>query len=107
MPGHPACAVIVGCGGSARLQPLTRLLGEDDRPKQYCSLFGGETLLAQTRDPVAQTIAPGRTLFAVVKTRECSYEIRVAEVRPSKIFVQPVNKARQPVLIRSLLGFSI
>jgi len=98
-----AWAVILAGGNGTRLQPLTRLLGEDDRPKQYCSLFGVETLLAQTRKRVARAIAPDRTLFAVVQAHECFYENQLADVKPSRIIIQPDNKGTTPAIAYSLV----
>jgi mannose-1-phosphate guanylyltransferase len=44
-----ASAIILAGGDGVRLRPLTRRLAGDDRPKQFCALLGGETLLEQTR----------------------------------------------------------
>jgi mannose-1-phosphate guanylyltransferase len=98
-----AWAVILAGGNGTRLQPLTRLLCEDNRPKQYCALLGGETLLAQTRARVAQAIAPERTLFAVVRAHECFYEDQLADVKPSRMIVQPANKGTTPAIVYSLV----
>jgi mannose-1-phosphate guanylyltransferase len=40
--------VILAGGDGVRLRPLTKLICGDDRPKQFCPLFGGRTLLEQT-----------------------------------------------------------
>ena len=45
--------VILAGGDGKRLLPLTRRIAGDDRPKQFCSVFGNETLLDQTRKRVA------------------------------------------------------
>jgi mannose-1-phosphate guanylyltransferase len=98
-----AWAVILAGGNGTRLQPLTRLLCEENRPKQYCALLGGETLLAQTRARVAQAIAPERTLFAVVRAHERFYEDQLADVKPSRMIVQPANKGTTPAIVYSLV----
>ena len=46
--GHRWAVVLAG-GDGTRLQSLTLKIAGDQRPKQFCSFFGGETLLAQTR----------------------------------------------------------
>src|SRR5437870_3591769 len=40
--------VILAGGDGVRLRPLTKLICGDERPKQFCPLFDGRTLLAQT-----------------------------------------------------------
>ena len=40
-------ALILAGGDGARLQDLTRSIAGDVRPKQFCRLFGGKTLLRQ------------------------------------------------------------
>src|SRR5919204_1037813 len=42
-------AVILAGGEGARLRPLTRRIAGDERPKQFCALIEGETLLDRTR----------------------------------------------------------
>jgi mannose-1-phosphate guanylyltransferase len=49
--GHSRChrwAVVLAEGGAQRLQPLTRRIAGDDRPKQVCAVLGGQTLSHQT-----------------------------------------------------------
>ena len=52
--------VILAGGDGRRLLPLTRRIAGDDRPKQFCAIMDGETLLEQTRCksfPDAQAVA--------------------------------------------------
>src|SRR5580658_10504725 len=42
-------AVVLAGGDGTRLQNLTLKIAGDARPKQYCSILGEESLLAQTR----------------------------------------------------------
>jgi Nucleotidyl transferase len=54
--GSRRWGVIMAGGDGKRLLPLTRALTGDDRPKQFCPLIGGETLMHQTRCRVSQVI---------------------------------------------------
>src|SRR5579872_3535742 len=85
-------AVILAGGDGSRLKTLTRTISGDERPKQFCPIIGGTTLLAQTRARLGRTAAPGRTVFVVVREHERYYEGELADVDPSRIFVQPSNK---------------
>ena len=65
--------LILAGGDGARLLPLTRLISGDDRPKQFCPLMGGETLLAQTQHRVGLTIPSDQTFVVVTRTHEPFY----------------------------------
>src|ERR1700686_4792702 len=92
-------AVILAGGDGTRLQPLTRLISHDDRPKQFCPIFWGRTLLAQTRARLAHAIAPERTVYAVVKAHEHFYKSELDDVKPSGIGVQPTNRGTTAAII--------
>lgn len=98
-----AWAVVLAGGDGTRLRSFTRLIAGDDRPKQFCSLYGGRTLLAHTRARLTHAIAPERTLFTLVRHHEKFYSEELAGVRPSHMLVQPSNKGTTVAIINSLL----
>jgi mannose-1-phosphate guanylyltransferase len=98
-----AWAVVLAGGDGIRLRSLTRLIAGEDRPKQFCRLYGDRTLLAQTRLRLAPAISPERTLFTVVKHHERFYAGELADVKPSRVVVQPSNKGTTTAIIYSLL----
>ncbi|MGD1097537.1 MAG: sugar phosphate nucleotidyltransferase [Bryobacteraceae bacterium] len=100
-PQH-AWAVVLAGGDGTRLRSLTRVIAGEDRPKQFCRLYGGRTLLAHTRSRLAQAISPEHTLFTVVKGHERFYAQELADVMPSLVVVQPSNKGTTAALIYSL-----
>ena len=65
--------VVLGGGDGTRLLGLTRLVSGDDRPKQFCSLFGGETLLEQTRIRAERSIPAERVLFPLSSAHRAFY----------------------------------
>lgn len=104
MIDHPqAWAVVLAGGDGNRLRPLTRLITGEDRPKQFCRLFGDGTLLAQTRSRLATTISPEQMVFSLVKAHERFYSDELAGVKPSRLVVQPANMGTTAAIIRSLL----
>lgn len=103
MNHQQAWAVVLAGGDGTRLQAFTRLIAGEDRPKQFCRLYGGRTLLAQTRSRLAPAISPERTLFSVVKHHERFYAEELADVKPSRVVVQPSNKGTTAAIICSLL----
>ena len=45
----PPWALLLAGGEGRRLRPLTRQISGDARPKQFCPILDGETLLDRTR----------------------------------------------------------
>jgi mannose-1-phosphate guanylyltransferase len=85
-------AVILAGGDGGRLQGLTRKIAGDSRPKQFCSLFGGKSLLIQTRERIERLFSRDRTTFVVTRDHERYYREDLAGVIPSRILVQPRNR---------------
>ena len=98
-----AWAVILAGGDGIRLRPLTRLIAGEDRPKQFCRLYGDRTLLNQTRSRLAPVISPERTLFTVVKAHQRFYADELADIKASRVVVQPSNKGTTAAIIYSLV----
>jgi mannose-1-phosphate guanylyltransferase len=96
-------AVVLAGGDGTRLRSLTRLIAGEDTPKQFCRLYGGQTLLAQTRSRLAPAVSPERTLFTVVKAHEKFYREELVDVAPSRMVVQPVNRGTTAAILASLL----
>jgi mannose-1-phosphate guanylyltransferase len=85
-------ALVLAGGSGRRLQPLTRQLTGDDRPKQFCSLFGGSTLLGSTRARVGRSVAPHRTLCVMNREHERYYRDELADLSPSLLVDQPCDR---------------
>ncbi len=95
--------VILAGGDGNRLRPLTHLLSDDDRPKQFCPLLDGKTLLAQTQLRIAGAVDPHRTLFVLNKLHEPFYREELAKVPAIQKIVQPGNRGTLPAILWSLL----
>lgn len=95
--------VVLAGGDGTRLRPLTRLACGDDRPKQFCPLLGGETLLACTWQRIARTVEPDRVLFVLTKKHEPFYKEELKYIPGAQKIVQPRNQGTLPAILWSLL----
>jgi len=98
--------VILAGGDGTRLKAVSRLISGDNRPKQFCALFGGRSLLARTRGRLAPAISEDRMIFAVVRNHEEFYQPELADVDKSRIIVQPANRGTTAAIVYSLLRLS-
>ena len=95
--------VILAGGDGTRLKALTQTVSDDGRPKQFCPLLGGRTLLAQTRNRIAGSIDRSRTLFVLTSTHERFYNAELERVPSIQMIVQPSNRGTLPAILWSLL----
>jgi len=78
-------------GDGKRLLPLTRRLTGDERPKQFCTLTGTETLLDRTRRRVSRVVPETNTLLLLTRSHERLYAGHLREVQTGSLLVQPHN----------------
>src|SRR5438094_2997112 len=94
--------VILAGGDGTRLLPLTRRITGDDRPKQFCALTGGETLLDQTRRRVARVIPEKHTLLVMTRIHERYFTDQVTDIPAARLLIQPYNHGTAPAIAYSL-----
>jgi mannose-1-phosphate guanylyltransferase len=99
----PRAAVILAGGDGSRLKSLTRLITGDERPKQFCPVIGGETLLDRTRSRIAASVEPENTYFSLTKKHRRFFESQLAGVNRSRMVVQPESRGTAPAILYSLL----
>src|SRR5262249_71016 len=95
-------AVILAGGDGRRLQPLTRVISGDDRPKQFCSIFGGPTLLDETRRRLSLSFPKKQILTVLTQTHEAFYK-PLMRSHSRRLLVQPTNRGTAPAILLSLL----
>jgi mannose-1-phosphate guanylyltransferase len=93
--------LVLAGGDGVRLRPLTRLICGDDRPKQFCPLYGGMTLLEQARRRAQRSIRPEKTLFVLTRSHQDFY-LPLVDC-PAQRIVQPRNRGTSPAILASLL----
>ena len=86
-----------------RLRPLTRLISGDERPKQFCRVLDGETLLEQTQRRVALSVPHEQTLVMFTRTHRTFYQPLLDSLIPQHILVQPQNRGTAPAIQYALL----
>ena len=96
-------AVILAGGDGTRLKPLTRIISGDERPKQFCPILKGETLLDLTRRRIAPKINAGQVFYSLTQTHEQFYQPLLDGVSERQLIVQPENKGTAPAILYSLL----
>jgi mannose-1-phosphate guanylyltransferase len=95
--------VVLAGGQGSRLSPLTQLICGDDRPKQFCPLFRGQTLLEQTRARLECQISPDRTLIVLNQEHEPFYRTSLNGLGLFRRVEQPANIGTAPAIVYSLL----
>lgn len=96
-------AVILAGGDGTRLKSLTRHIAGDERPKQFCSVLSGATLLEETQSRAALELAPERTLYVVNRAHEMFYKPILKGKATANLIVQPSNRGTAPAILYSLL----
>lgn len=100
-------ALILAGGDGTRLRPLTRRIAGDERPKQFCPILGGETLLGRTRRRTALLVPPGRTLLSLTESHEQFYAPLLADLAPGHLVIQPANRGTAPAILYGLLRLAL
>jgi len=95
--------VILAGGDGTRLKSLTRRIAGDERPKQFCSILGSNTLLEETRRRVTLEISSERTLYVVNLAHEPFYRSLLSSESKTNLVVQSRNRGTAPAILYSLL----
>ena len=99
----PPCAAILAGGDGLRLRPLTERLAGDSRPKQFCRLFGGATLLDETRRRAGLIVRDDHQLVVVNRAHAPYYADLGRELAPGRLVVQPDNRGTAPAIMLAAL----
>jgi mannose-1-phosphate guanylyltransferase len=96
-------AVILAGGDGSRLKTLTRQITGDERPKQFCSVMGGATLLEETQRRSVLELSRERTLYVVNQAHEKFYAPILAAEPSNNLVTQSRNRGTAPAILYGLL----
>ncbi len=94
--------IVLAGGDGVRLKPLTEFISGDDRPKQFCTLYGGKSLLEHARARAERMVSPEKVLFSLTRSHEPFYASALADC-PAQRVVQPRNRGTAPAIVSSLM----
>ena len=100
---HLPWSLILAGGDGVRLRPLTRAITGEPRPKQFCPLLDGETLLDRTRRRVDLLTRFDHQAIVVTRPHEPFYAPLVRDLAPGRLVVQPENRGTVAGLLYPLL----
>ena len=99
----PPRALILAGGDGIRLKPLTTHITGDARPKQFCAILDGETLLDRTRRRANRLVRTDRQAVVVTRSHARFYEPLVRDLAPGRLIAQPGNRGTAPAIAYSML----
>ena len=99
----PPWALMLAGGEGRRLRPLTRQIAGDPRPKQFCPIFDGETLLDRTRRRADLLTRLDHQVVVVSRPHEPYWAPLARELAPDRLVVQPTNAGTGPGILYPLL----
>ena len=95
--------LILAGGDGQRLQPLIKAWYGHARPKQYCTFFGGHSLLRQTLARVERLIPAARLLTVVTQAHMTYVRKELDDRAPETVIIQPCNRETGAGILLPLL----
>ena len=101
--GPERWALLLAGGDGTRLRSMTRELAGDDRPKQFCRVMGGETLLEQTWRRALLSVSRANVMAIVTERHERFYKSLLPAIGIPYVVSQPQNRGTAPGILYPLL----
>jgi len=101
--GKDRWALLLAGGDGVRLRSMTRDLTGDDRPKQFCRVMGGETLIEQTWRRALLAVPRTQVMTVVTERHERFYKTLLPAIGIQQVVSQPQNRGTAPGILYPLL----
>lgn len=95
-------AVILAGGDGQRLMEITKRITGCEIPKQFCPMFGEETLLTATQKRAALKFADDKIFYLLTEAHEKFYKSLLDGVSRRNQIVQPSNNGTAAAILYSL-----
>jgi mannose-1-phosphate guanylyltransferase len=96
-------ATILAGGEGTRLRQFTRLVAGDERPKQFCRLFGRDSLLNETRARLCLHVEPEHTLCVVSRPHEDFYRYELRDMPRAHLIEQPAARGTTAAIAAAIV----
>jgi mannose-1-phosphate guanylyltransferase len=93
-------------GHPPRLRSLTLRIAGDLRPKQFCRIFGEQSLLNETRARVRPLFDNDRETIMASRFHEQYYREELVHTGGSRVIAQPLNRGTAIAMTMALLEAS-
>jgi len=97
-------AVVLAAGEGSRLRSLTTDASGRSKPKQYCSLFGGSTLLEDAMRRAQAIVGRERLCTIVAEQHAQWWSDALGALRPDNLITQPRNRGTANGVLLPLLS---
>jgi mannose-1-phosphate guanylyltransferase len=100
-------AIVLAGGDGRRLTDLTRRIASACVPKQFCPLFGGESLIEQTRKRLDLIVRKERICYALTRSHERYYRPLLSDVSSTQLAIQPLNRGTAPAVLYAAMRLGL
>ncbi|TKB78489.1 MAG: hypothetical protein E8D45_04680 [Nitrospira sp.] len=95
--------IILAGGDGMRLRPFIRACFGDERPKQYCTFLGTQSMLRHTICRTERLVPPERLLTVITRPHLCYAQTELDDRPVDTVIIQPCNRDTGPGILLPLL----
>ncbi len=99
----PLWIVVLAGGEGRRLKAFLRTVLGDSRPKQFCQIIGGRSMLRHTWDRARRLVPAHRLVTVITAGQERFMAAEAGQGIPGRVLVQPMNRETGPGLLLPVL----
>ncbi len=99
----PLWIVVLAGGEGRRLAAFIRTVLSDNRPKQFCTILGGRSMLRHTWDRARRLVPAHRIVTVITAGQERFVAAEAKQGIPGRVLVQPTNRETGPGVLFPVL----